>query len=153
MKSLKDLLQTTGQDLRCPPVPQRTRSTEGKVISIMTAKRRKRIIFDHCHVLNPPIDGACVQVRESDGDSGHWSLGSPSPATPRPPTNPHQGPDVPPRSPKTSQAPSSPRPFLRSESYERALEPEVTFWRCCGWWFCMMNTTRWIDATIWGHYF
>ena len=86
-----------------------------------------------------------VQVRESDGDSGHWSLGSP--ATPRPPTNPHQSSDIPPRSPKTSQASSSPRPFLRSESYERALEPEVTFWRCCGWWLCIMNTTRWIDAT------
>ena len=37
------------------------------------------------------------QMRESDGDSGHWSLGSPG----------------------------LPRPLLRSESYERALEPEV----------------------------
>ena len=64
VKSFKDLLQTTGQDLRCPPVPQRTRSTEGKVMSIMTAKRRKRILLDHCHVLNPPIDGEfrCARV-------------------------------------------------------------------------------------------
>ena len=36
-------------------------------------------------------------MRESNGDSGHWSLGSPG----------------------------LPRPFLRSQSYERALEPEV----------------------------
>ena len=37
-----------------------------------------------------------VKPGESDGDSGHWSLGSPAP----------------------------PRPFLRSKSYEKALEPE-----------------------------
>ena len=43
-------------------------------------------------------------MRESDGDSGHWSLGSPG----------------------------LPRPFLRSQSYERALEPEVSsqIWIC-----------------------
>ena len=75
VKSFKDLLQTTGQDLRCPPVPQRTRSTEGKVMSIMTAKRRKRILLDHCHVLNPPIDGEfrCARVTVTPA-TGLWAL-------------------------------------------------------------------------------